>query len=170
MRAAAGAAAGAKEGLGPVAGWLDWFEREGNPLYLWAAWRLCRANGVPVPEVMLAYLDRVAAALQALADGPEPLPERVGPALQKALGFQGGGKGGRGSEFSRYRDKARDIHLALEVELKRAEGMSLEEAVGHTADVSGTVPGGAGPVSESTVRRARKALAPRKPGTAAGPA
>ena len=148
---------GAPSELGPVQGHLDMFAREGNPLYLWAAWRLCRGTGVPVPDVVLEYLDGVAAALLELAEGPEKASGRgrIGAAIQRALRLHS--KGGGPSEFSDYRKLLRDIPIAVDVHIGIRQGASREHAIGGTAIAHG--------ISDSTVRRAYEWLE----GAMAGP-
>jgi hypothetical protein len=78
--------------------WLEFeeqeFQRTGNPVYAWGAYRTARAARLPVPDWVLGYLDGAADMLARLALEP---PANVAPAVAEALGFVAKGQKGRGS-------------------------------------------------------------------------
>ncbi len=138
----------ARGDYGPAEGYLRAYGESHNPLHLWGALRSCRANGLPLPEEVLAHLERVARSLLRLAESSPTPPSRVGPALQRALGFRVGK--GSGSEFSDYRKWLNDRALAIDIDVARhgQRGVGKEKAAERIAAAHG--------VSVSTVKRALK--------------
>ena len=152
------AGAAAQGGHGPAEGYLRMYAESGNLLHLWGALRSCHANGLPLPDEVLAYLDRVARALLRLAERTPKTPPRVAPALQRALGFQGGK--GSGSEFSDYRKRLNDLAMAIDIHVARygPQGAGAKKAAAQIAAAHG--------VSVRTVERALELQGGRRRGGA----
>jgi hypothetical protein len=145
------------------------YARTGNPLAAWYAYEAARRVGQPVPDLVLQYLDRVAARFRALGMGPilaiehdrqlrqhsnpavrarrarlPQVPHDPAPAIAKALEMH---RKGRNSVFARVRAEAVAEHLAWEVaELVVTEDQKPDQALTAAAQDFG--------VSRETVRRA----------------
>ncbi len=95
-----------------------------NPLFIWHAYRWCRAWKLPLPDWVLAYLDRVARRLFEFERKP---PTRTSDACADALGMD---KGGRGTFFADMPPpgKPADLDIAVAV----AAEMAALRANGHS--------------------------------------
>jgi hypothetical protein len=69
------------------------YEETGITVYVWDAYRFCRANDLPVPPWVLRYFDQSAEKISGLVarDGPRRLPQQA-RCIGIALGF-GGARG-----------------------------------------------------------------------------
>jgi hypothetical protein len=79
------------------------FHEEGNPVYAWEAYTICREEGIPVDSFVLGYLDRVAMQMMALleeAKGTKKTSDRrTRDKVYDALGMK---KRGPWNVFQRY--------------------------------------------------------------------
>lgn len=121
--------------------WQCLFERDGNKAAAWRCFRLARAWGLPIPDSVLAELDRIAAAFdetieqvrQTQADGQREAAvsglsiERAGRIITEA---------GRGSTDPAVGLLAweRDFHIASAVQALRLEGWTEAAAVQRVSD------------------------------------
>lgn len=104
------------------------FERDRNPLYPWAAWRVCRRHGISLPDWVKSGLDVFADGL--LEQWPEP-EERSVDVLNRSLGFN---RPGNGHPWGRFRQTERNLDIAFEIENMRKSGSTRSYAIKAVAE------------------------------------
>jgi hypothetical protein len=116
----------------------------GNPLHVWAAYLECRDHGLPIPDWVLSYLDRVAARFWTQTRAGVTPPKEPAAAIAEILEMKRPGRGGRGNVFAAF-DKRPDAGLAMKVDnLVEYHGQELASAIRSVAKDAG--------LHESTVR------------------
>ena len=123
---------------------LETYHREyrntGNPIYVWAAYRVCRKHGFEIPEWVYEFFDNACDELEELHDKQKVEPKD----FASALGFV---TKGRGNPISSVSHDARDKDIAFRALVIAGNTEALPEwAAVQLAEEFGT--------SEATVRRA----------------
>lgn len=117
--------------------WQCLFERDGNKAAAWRCFRLARAWGLPIPDSVLAELDRIAAAFDAEVDRTRAIrgnPKR-GENDKAGLGTGRVGsivtEAGRGSTDPAVAllDWERDFEISSAVDMLRRQGWTEAAAV-----------------------------------------
>jgi hypothetical protein len=122
------------------------YRSTGNPVAVWAAWRLCRRVGQPfepaLPDWVLAYLDGFAGVLREWVENRTPSP-RLDQDVGRALGFEVKGKAAHPILAWRQRFEGEEWMAAYEQQIQA--GQSHTAAVKTVAEAKGK--------TEPTVRR-----------------
>lgn len=122
------------------------YRSTGNPVAVWAAWRLCRRVGQPfepaLPDWVLDYLDGFAAVIREWVEDRTPSP-RLDQDVGRALGFEVKGKTVHPILAWRHRLEGEKWMAAYEEQIHA--GQSHTAAIKAVAEAKGT--------SEPTVRR-----------------
>lgn len=118
----------------------------GNPVAVWAAWRLCRRVGQPfepaLPDWVLGYLDGFAGVIREWVEDRTPSP-RLDQDVGRALGFEVKGKAAHPILAWRQRLEGEEWMAAYEQQIHA--GQSHTAAIKAVAEAKGS--------SEPTVRR-----------------
>ena len=129
-----------------LAGLESEYRSTGNPVAVWAAWRLCRRVGQPfepaLPDWVLAYLDGFAGVLREWVENRTPSP-RLDQDVGRALGFEVKGKAAHPILAWRQRFEGEEWMAAYEQQIQA--GQSHTAAVKTVAEAKGK--------TEPTVRR-----------------
>ena len=110
------------------------YERDGNPLDVWLAYWEARESGQPVPEYVMAYLDRCAVALLNLARDAAQGNRVTAPstAIAKAFEMKRPGQRGRGSVFSEFANRG-NLYYGMVVAFYMTHGHKEKHAIEHAA-------------------------------------
>lgn len=129
-----------------LAGLESEYRSTGNPVAVWAAWRLCRRVGQPfepaLPDWVLAYLDGFAGVLREWVEDRTPSP-RLDQDVGRALGFEVKGKAAHPILAWRQRFEGEEWMAAYEQQIQA--GQSHTAAIKTVAEAKGK--------TEPTVRR-----------------
>jgi len=122
------------------------YRSTGNPIAVWAAWRLCRRVGKPfepaLPDWVLAYLDGFAGVIREWVEDRTP-SSRLAQDVGRALGFEVKGKAAHPILAWRQRFEGEEWMAAYEQQIHAEQ--SHTAAIKAVAEAKGS--------SEPTVRR-----------------
>lgn len=85
-----------------------------NPVHAWDGYREARRAGDPLPEWILAYLDRVGLAISRAARKHRKAMRPIGDVLAEALEFRAGGRRGAVNLLQEIGRKGHEIEVASE--------------------------------------------------------
>lgn len=84
------------------------YNKSNNPLHAWEAFQTCREFGMPPPNWVLNYFDRIADNLETFRDREHITPRDLGELFELT-------KPGRGTAFSSLSDLPRRVAIARSV-------------------------------------------------------
>lgn len=106
------------------------YRQTGNPLFVWGAWKGCRARALPIPDWVAESLDKYAEAIVDLIASPPK--ERVAAAVGQAIGFSQGKNGNNPiAALKKLADSERYMEVFL---LARQQGKSETAAIALVAE------------------------------------
>lgn len=115
------------------------FKETGNPMHAWAAFRLARVVGSPIPDWVLKYLDQCSRELLSLSShsSAQGTGKDLGPAIAKTFGLASKGRGSPlvtyHADWMVFGANVRSRMLNGDKEYIAVEEVAKEHAVSKTA-------------------------------------
>jgi hypothetical protein len=131
------------------------YHTDHNPCHVWQAYGYARAAGVPIPDWVLGYLDRVAETMHVRSINP-PTERQIARAAADALELP---RGGRKNVFLEWPKQNHESWIAREVKERLDDGSKLYVAAADIGREHPTVicrlmfPQCRKPLSRATVER-----------------